>query len=377
VRTEVVDRFLASVGDLLQHQSRLETLQRDLPYWDGKPAFDEELAGMQRIVRDLRRRALDIRTTPVRRVLERLPRVASELARALGKSVRVELIGEEVEVDRAVLDHLDEPLLHLVRNALDHGLETAQERATAGKPPVGRLRIAATSGGGRLRVRVEDDGRGLAVERVRRRAMERGMPREVAEERLGDLLFEAGMSTADEVSEVSGRGVGLDAVKRTVESLGGSVRVVTPPEGGMAFELDLPSMVALQRILILHVGGHRVALPVSRLDCVIDVREASIERAGNEAFLVYQDEPIPMLDLAERIGLPRRGDDEGGNVVLLEARGFRLALRVSRAVGDQEVYVREVPRALASLKYLGGVAILSDGAPIFLLEIGGLLENFA
>jgi two-component system, chemotaxis family, sensor kinase CheA len=381
VRTEAVDRFLASVGDLMQHQARLEKLQRDLPYWDGKPEFDEELSGMQRIVRDLRRRALDIRTTPVRRVLERLPRVAGELARALGKSVRVDLVGEEVEVDRAVLDHLDEPLLHLVRNALDHGLETSEERATSGKPPVGRLRIAATSGGGRLKVRVEDDGRGLAVERVRRRAVERGMPREVAEdlptERLGELLFEPGMSTADEVSEVSGRGVGLDAVKRTIESLGGSVTVLIPPEGGMAFELDLPSMVALQRILVLHVGGHRVALPITRLDAVIDVREASIERAGGETFMVYQDEPIPLLDLAERIGLPRSRDDEGGNVVLIEARGFRLGLRVKRAVGDQEVYVREVPRALASLRHLGGVATLSDGAPVFLLEMGRLLENFA
>jgi two-component system chemotaxis sensor kinase CheA len=171
--------------------------------------------------------------------------------------------------------------------------------------------------------------------------------------------------------------VGLDAVKRTVESLGGSVSVLTPAEGGMAFELDLPSMVALQRVLVLHVGGHRVALPVTRLDAVIDVREASIEQAGGETFMVYQDEPIPLLDLAERIGLPASSEDESGNVVLLEARGFRLGLRVKRAVGDQEVYVREVPRALASLKHLAGVATLSDGVPVFLLEVGRLLENFA
>jgi len=380
VRTEALDRFLASVGDLLQRQARIETLQRALPYWDGKPEFDEELEAMQRTVRDLRRRALDIRTTPVRRVLERLPRVASELARTLGKSVRVDLIGEEVEVDRAVLDHLDEPLLHLVRNALDHGIESPQERVAKGKSSVGRLTIRAAGGGGRLTLRIEDDGRGIDIEKVRRCAVERGMSQAVAEdlpvERLGELLFEPGMSTRDSVSEVSGRGVGLDAVKRTVESLGGSVTLVIGPEGGMAFELDLPSMVALQRILILSVGGHRVALPVTRLDCVIDVSEASIERAGTESFLVYQDEPIPLLDLAERIGLPH-GRPGGGNVVLLEARGFRLGLRVDRAIADQEVYVREVPRALAGMKHLGGIAILSDGAPCFLLELGALLESFA
>ncbi len=364
----------------MQHQARLENLQRELPYWDGKPEFDEELEGMQRIVRDLRRRALDIRTTPVRRVLERLPRVARELATSLGKQVRVEIVGEEVEADRAVLDHLDDPLLHLVRNALDHGIELPERRKAAGKDPVGTLRITAASEGGRLSLRLEDDGCGLDAERVRRRAVERGMPSEVAEdlpiERLGELLFEAGMSTRDEVSELSGRGVGLDAVRRSVEALGGSVSVVSPEGGGMGFHLDLPSMVALQRVLILRVSGHRVALPVTRLDCVLDVRDSAIERAGDEAFLFYQDEPIPVFDLARHLALPVNEDDTAGNVVLLDARGFRLGMRVDRAQADQEVYVREVPAALAGLKHLGGVAILSDGAPIFLLELGALLENF-
>jgi len=364
----------------MQHQARLEDLQRALPYWDGKADFDEELEGMQRIVRDLRRRALDIRTTPVRRVLERLPRVAREIARSLGKQVRVEIAGEEVEADRAVLDHLDDPLLHLVRNALDHGLESPGERVAAGKDPMGTLRIHAAREGGRLALRLEDDGRGLDIEKVRARAVDRGMPQEVAEdlpiERLGELLFDAGMSTRDEVSELSGRGVGLDAVRRSVEALGGSVCVAQPRGGGMAFELDLPSMVALQRVLILRIAEHRIALPVTRLDCVIDVRETEIERAGGEAFLVYQDEPIPLFDLAQHLGLPDRTDDATGNVVLLEARGLRLGLRVDRAQADQEVYVREVPQALAELKHLGGVAVLSDGVPIFLLELGTLLENF-
>lgn len=381
VRTEAVDRFLASVGDLMLHQVRLEALKRHLPYWDDRPRFDEVLDGMHRIVRDLRRRALDIRTTPVRRVLERLPRVARELAASLGKRVRVELVGEEVEVDRAVLDHLDDPLLHLVRNSVDHGLEQPDARVAKGKDPVGLLRVSASSTGGRLLVSVEDDGRGLDAEGVRRRAIERGMPFEVAEdlpvERLGELLFEPGMSTRDEVSEVSGRGVGLDVVKRTIEGLGGSVAVVSRPGAGIRFMLDLPSMVALQRVLILCVRGHRVAIPVAPLDGVIDVREAQVERAGGEAFFMYQDEPIPMLDLAERVGLPPAVDDTSGNIVLLDARGFRLGLRVDRAAAYQEVYVREVPAALSGFSHLRGVAILSDGAPVFLLEVGALLEPFA
>ena len=264
VRIEAVDRFLASVGELMQRQARLEELHRASPLWDQHAEFGEQLDGMEHAVRELRRRALDIRTTPVRRVMERLPRVASELARELGKRVRVELRGEEVEVDRAILDHLDDPLLHLVRNAIDHGVETPDERERAGKDPVATLVLSASSAAGRLRVRLEEDGRGIDVEGVRRRAVERGLLLEmVAEdlppERICELIFEPGLSTRDSVTEVSGRGVGMDAVKRTIEGLGGSVSLENRVGLGTAIELELPTMAALQRVLVLEVGSERVA----------------------------------------------------------------------------------------------------------------------
>jgi len=381
VRAESVDRFLASVGDLMQRQARIEVLHRGMRHWELPREFTEELAAMERVVRELRRRALDIRTTPVRRVLERLPGIAGKLARALGKSVRVELAGEEVEVDRAVLDHLDEPLLHLVRNAIDHGIEPPDERRERGKPPTGLLRVSASRAAGRLELCIEDDGRGIDVERVRRLAVERGMfPEAVAEdlstERVCELLFEPGMSTKKQVSEVSGRGVGLDAVKRTVEGLGGSILAEAVPGSGMRFELDLPSMVALQRVLILWVHGHRVALPVNRVDRVIDVKQGELERVGNEIFFMFEEEPIPLLDLGEHLGLGPLQPDSGGNIVLLEMREFRLGLLIDRAAADQEVFVREVPPVLGGRKELGGVAVLPDGTPVFLLEIGVLVERF-
>jgi two-component system chemotaxis sensor kinase CheA len=382
VRAESVDRFLAVVGDLMQRQARLGALRRDAPFWRDHPEFGEELDRMGDAVRELRRRALVIRTTPVRRVLERLPRIASELGRALGKRVRVKLEGEEVEVDRAVLDHLDEPLLHLVRNAVDHGIERPEERARSGKDPTGTIRVSARRSGGRVRVRLEEDGRGIDVEGVRRRAVERGLlVAEVAEdlprERVCELVFEPGISTAAEVTAVSGRGVGLDAVKRSVEALGGSISVQSRPGAFTAFELDLPSMVALQRVLVAEVCGERVALAVASVQSVLGLDQGSLEGIGAEAFFVFREEPIPLLDLRRFVGFAPTPEERRGAVLVVDARGFRLGLRVDRALVELEVFVREVPRGVAAHPWLGGVAILPDGAPVFLLEVAELVKEAA
>jgi two-component system chemotaxis sensor kinase CheA len=307
--------------------------------------------------------------------------VAFDLGRELGKRVRVELAGEEVEVDRAVLDHLDDALIHLVRNAVDHGLESESERVAAGKDPVGLLRLGASRVAGRLHLRIDEDGRGIDIEKVRRRAIERGLLVEmVAEdlpaERIRELIFEPGLSTKDEVSDVSGRGVGLDAVKRQVEALGGTIRVESESGKGTAFLLDLPSMVTLQRVLVLQVGGQRVALPILAIEAVLSAADAAVEHAGVDSFFMFKDEPLPLVDLGPRIGLAAVPPG-AGCVVVLEARGFKLGVLVERVLDDLEVFVRETPEPLGGMSHLGGVAILRDGAPVFLLEIGSLVENFA
>jgi two-component system chemotaxis sensor kinase CheA len=382
VRADAIDRFLASVGELMQKHARLEELHVASPISELHAEFGEELDGMERVVRELRRRALDIRTSAVRRAFERLPRVASELARALDKRVEVTLEGDEVEVDRAVLDHLDDALLHLVRNAVDHGIEMPAKRTLAGKDPIASIRLSAARVGGRLHIRIADDGSGIDVEGVRRRAVEAGMmPEAVAEDlsadRIAELLFEPGLSTKDEVSEISGRGVGLDAVKRQIEALGGSISVESTPRQGTTFDIELPLMVALQRVLILEVGGERVALPVNRVESVLDVREGTIEGVGGEAFFVWNDEPMPLLDLAVRV-LARPGPERpGGRVVVIDDQGFRYGLRVDAVAADPEVFVREVPPVLRNVTPLAGVAILTDGEPVFLLEPGFLVGQSA
>jgi two-component system chemotaxis sensor kinase CheA len=382
VRADAMDRFLAAVGDLMQRQSRVESLVGDAPYFDGRRELTEELEGMELAARDLRRRALEIRTTPMRRLFDRVPRLASELARRLGKRVEVELGGEEVEVDRAVLDHLDDPLLHLVRNAIDHGIELPEERTALGKPAAGRIFLSAEKVGTRIRLQVREDGRGIDAERVRRKAIEGGLlleavAEDLPEPRVYELIFEPGMSTREAVTEVSGRGVGLDAVQRSVEALGGSIRVESAPGGGTTFELDLPSTVAVQRLLVLEVGRDRVTLPATRAERVVGLDDGLVEGVGGDAFFVWNDEPLPLLDLGPRLGCEEREETArlAGTAVLLEVKGFRLALRVDRAAEEVEAFVREVPRALAGHPLLGGVAVLPDGAPVFLLEPGGLVEE--
>lgn len=364
----------------MQHQDRLVALHRKAPIWSGQSDFGEELDAMERVVRDLRRRALDVRTTAVRRVLERIPRVAAELARSLEKRVEVTISGDEVEVDRAVLDHIDDALLHLVRNAVDHGIESPAEREQAGKDPIGSICLEATQAAGRLQLRLIDDGAGIDVERVRARAVESGMlPEAVAEdlpaERVIEYLFEPGLSTKDEVSEVSGRGVGMDAVKRQLESLGGQISVTSIPGAGTTMEIDLPSMVALQRVLIAEVQGGRVALPVGSVQAVVALEAGEVEGVGGDAFFVWKDEPLPLIDLNARMGLGTV-EDQRGSVVVLDAQGFRLGVRVERVAASHEVMVREAPDILSAIKPISGVALLADGEPVFLLEPGPLVEEF-
>jgi two-component system chemotaxis sensor kinase CheA len=179
------------------------------------------------------------------------------------------------------------------------------------------------------------------------------------------------------VTDISGRGVGMDAVKRAVEALGGTITLESSPGKGTAIELDLPSMVALQRVLLVQVGGERVALPVLPLEAVLGSEEARVEREdGVDAFFLYKEEPLPLLDLGQQIGLPRVEHTHSGNVLVLEVRGFKLGLHVERAIGNLEVYVRDVPPPLDTIAVLGGVAVLPDGAPVFLLELGVVVERF-
>ncbi|MEE8581625.1 MAG: chemotaxis protein CheW [Myxococcota bacterium] len=332
---------------------------------------------MERTVSELQRRVLDLRTTPIRRAMETLPRAARRVAEASGKRVEVELIGAELELDRSILDRLGDPLLHMVRNAVDHGIESPAARRKAGKDEVGHLFIEARRKRDAILIEVRDDGAGIDLDAVRARAVEAGLVHaDLAEDmpahEVAALIFHPGLSTAESVSAVSGRGVGMDAVKTTVESLGGSVELRTQRGRGTTTTLVVPIAAAVQRVLLVAVSGERVAIPVARVARILELPAAMIEQSGKEAFALIDDKPVPVLDLAECLALEERSGVDLVPLALVEIRGEPIALRVDRFVGQQEIYLKPVPELLAQIRVLAGLTVLGDGSPVFLLDLNQL-----
>jgi two-component system chemotaxis sensor kinase CheA len=372
VRTDTLDRFLSSVGEVILSASQLRTvadeggLECTAPVASG---FDH----MDRVVGDLQRRALDLRTAPLLRVMEQLPRVARELAQKLGKGVQVELAGAQLELDRSILDRLSDPLVHLIRNAVDHGLELPDARREAGKPEAGRILIQARRERDSIRVSVEDDGAGLDLEAVRARAVAAGLvhgdlAEDLPPDQIAALVFRPGLSTRQTVSDVSGRGVGMDAVKATVEALGGRVELSSSSGLGTTTSLVVPITAAIQRVLLVGSGPETVALPISKVERIVELEPGAIERAGRESFALVDDVPVLVVDLAERLGLASGSTAGSVHLVLAEIRGERIGLIVERLEGQQEIYVKPVPSLLTGLRLLGGLTVLGDGRPIFLLD---------
>jgi two-component system chemotaxis sensor kinase CheA len=374
VRTETLDRLLSSVGEVILASSQLRTKAAD-----GQAAaeLDSGLDRMDRIVGDLQRRALRLRTAPLLRVVDALPRTAREVASALGKQVEVELRGAELELDRAILDRLADPLVHLVRNAVDHGIEPPEKRREAGKPPAGRIVIDARRERDHVRISVADDGKGIDLESVRRRAIEAGilhadLAADLAPADVAALVFRPGVSTATTVSEVSGRGVGMDAVKSTIEGLGGRVELESHAGLGTTTILLVPITAALQRVLLVELGVERVAIPIAKVERVVEAERAAIEETGREAFTVVDDQPLLVIDLAARLGIEPGPRGRVVPLVLAELREQRVALLVDRLDRQQEIYVKPLPRLLASARGLAGLTVLGDGRPVFLLDLNQL-----
>ena len=372
VQTETLDRFLGTVGEVILNTSQVRTAgAADVP--DRGAQLAASLDRMDRVVGDLQLRALELRTTPLLRIVEPLPRMARDVAQRLGKRVEVEIHGGELELDRSILDRLSDPLVHLIRNAVDHGIETPAERTAAGKPPTGRIRIDARREKDLIRIAVGDDGAGMDLEALRRRAVEGGLLHpDVAEDlpasELAALVFHPGLSTAEVVSEISGRGVGMDAVRSTIEALGGDIELRTDRGRGTTTTLSAPISAAVQKVLLLSAGDETVAIPIARVERIVEVDAEAIERSSHDAFAMVDDEPVPLLDLGPRLCLAGDSGQPVSTLVLVDVRGERMALRVDRVSGQQQIYVKPVPELLAPVRALAGLTILGDGRPVFVLD---------
>ncbi len=376
VRTEILDGFLDAVGELILATARIREVGRSLPQ-DHRAALDEGVDRLHGIVKDLHDKVMTVRMTPLALVTERLPRAARDLARKLGKQIEVEVKGAEIELDRALLEELSDPVLHLLRNAVDHGVEAPHLRLLAGKPAAGRVTVHARRERDRVILEVADDGKGMDPAKLRAAVVARGALGKEQADALGDreallLACLPGISTAEVVTDVSGRGVGLDAVKRTIESVGGTLEIDSAPGAGSRVTLRLPLTVAVQPVLLVRVAGEVLGLPIAKVHGAAHVEMSRLDRSRGEPVLLYDGELVPVHGLDRLLGFPGAMRDERA-VVVAEGGDGRIGLAVDALLGQQEAVLKPLGAPLDAVAGLSAVTVLGSGRPVFILDVQRLL----
>jgi len=340
--------------------------------------LDADVRRLEHVAAELHDGVRRLRMVPVGVTLAGLPRLVRDTAAACGKQARLDLVGESTEVDRPVLEEITGALIHLVRNAVDHGLEDPRRRAAAGKPTVGTVAVRAREEGNTLVLEVADDGAGIDVDAVRRRGVELGLVSAEQAAAAGlDLVFRPGFSTAGRITEVSGRGVGLDAVTTTVESLQGSVEVATEPGAGTTFTLTLPLTLATTRCLVLRAAGRTMALPLATVSRVARIGEGDLGRSGGRAALRGPGAPVALAGLADVLGLAPAGDGAAGRegrparlAVISATGGASAGVVVDEIQGEEEIVVTALPPPLRRVRFTAGATVLGTGEVVPVLHAG-------
>jgi two-component system chemotaxis sensor kinase CheA len=329
---------------------------------------------MSRQLRDLREGVMRVRMVQVGEIFERMRFVVRDLARESGKEIRLELLGQETEIDKFLVERMTDPLLHLVRNAVSHGLETVGERTAKGKPPEGKLTLRAATSGENVLIEIADDGRGVDAERVAARARERGLITgdvRLDEALLLKLICAPGFSTRDEADRASGRGVGMDVVCSTVEELGGTLTLATEKERGTRFRVELPLTLAIADAIIATVGGQRFAFPQTVVREVIEVEASSVKVLENNEIVPYRGGVLPLVRLARLFGLEETTGDSF-HVFVIGGGASAVGLAVERAVGQREVVVRGLNDPLVKVAGVAGATDLGDGRVVLILDVAAL-----
>ncbi len=377
VKTEILDHFLDTVGELILATSRLRDLGRRLPA-EHRPAHEDGVDRLHSIVKDLHDKVMAVRMTPLALITARLPRAARDLARKTAKQVDVAVAGAEIEIDRAILDELSDPLLHVLRNAVDHGIEPPHLRLLAGKPATGRVVVAAKRERDRVLLEISDDGKGMDPAKLRAAAVARGALRPDQAAHLSDrealmLACLPGVSTAETVTDVSGRGVGMDAVKRTVEAMGGTLEIDSAPGAGTRLTFRLPLTVAVQPVLLVRVGEEVLGLPVAKVHGATEVEMRRLETSQGSPMLGYDGAHVPVHDLAHLLGIPGGAPRPTRSVVVAEGEGGRIGLAVDALLGQEEAVLKPLQEPLDLVPGLSAVTVLGSGRPVFILDVPRLL----
>jgi len=372
VELDKLDRLVNLVGELVITQAMLA--QRLSEHGLGGTS---ELSSLENLTRELQDSAMSIRAQPMKTVFSRVPRIIRELESDTGKRVRLQVDGEMTEVDKTVVERIGEPLTHLIRNAVDHGLEGPQERVAAGKTEEGTVRVAAEQRSGRIVITVEDDGRGIDRERVRAKAIERGIvaaDTPLSDEDIDNLIFAPGFSTAEKVSNISGRGVGMDVVRRNVQALGGRIGVSSRFGLGTSFTLSLPLTLAVLDGMIVRVGDQTFVIPLGNIVESLRAQQTQISYLGdNAALLDVRGAQLPVINIGALLDIDGKSEPDGTVMIVVESDAGPAVIMVDTIEDQRQVVVKSLEANYQAIPGVSGATILGDGRVALILDVEGVI----
>ncbi len=376
VDIEKLDTLMNLVGELVTNKVRLEQIGMTHRLTE----LTETLEQMDRVTTDLQSVVMKVRMVPVSQVFNRFPRMVRDLAKELNKDINLTIEGEDTELDRTVIDEIGDPLMHLLRNSLDHGVEHPDDREAKGKPRTGEVGLIARHEGNNVVIMVTDDGSGINADKIRNKAVEKGMISREDADALPDadavrLIFLPGFSTAETITDVSGRGVGMDVVRSKIESLGGHVDVETKIDEGSVFKIKLPLTLAIIQAMLVKVQDEMYAIPLGSIDSTLNITPNDIKTVQNKEVIVLRGQIIPIARLNEVLSVPQGQSNEEDDifVVVVHVGDHKIGIVVDNLIGQQEIVIKTLGKLLSGLKMLAGATVLGDGHVAMILDVSALM----
>ena len=363
--------------ELVIDRGRLEQIASEIDH----PELTETVEKISRVTSNLQTNILHIRMVPIEIVFNRFPKMIRQLSRELGKKIRLEITGQDTELDRTVIDEIGDPLIHLLRNSADHGIEMPEERKVLGKPEEGKILLKAYHSGNQVFIEVEDDGAGIDRDKVLQKALEKGIvsheeSSQLTDQEIYELIFASGFSTAEKVSDISGRGVGLDVVKNTIESLGGIITVSSEPKKGTKFLIQLPLTLSIISVLLVQVEDEKYGIPLTSIVETALIEKEQIRFAHDRPVIDFRGKIIPLLSLKDIFQVPETSVRSDGRIAIVIVRkGEKLAaLIVDDFIGQQEVVLKSLGNYLKDVFAISGATILGDGHVSLIIDCNALIK---
>ena len=375
VDIEKLDTLMNLMGELVINKVRLEQIGQTHRLAD----LTETLEQMDRVTTDLQNIVMKVRMVPVSSVFNRFPRMVRDIAKELNKEINLTIEGEETELDRTVIDEIGDPIMHLLRNSCDHGVEEPDVRESKGKPRAGEVGLIARHEGNNVVIMVTDDGAGIDAAKIRAKAVEKGMISQEEADKMDDadavrLIFLPGFSTADHISDISGRGVGMDVVRSKIEALSGHVDVETKIDEGSVFKIKLPLTLAIIQAMLVKVQEEMYAIPLGSIDSTINIQESEIKTVQNKEVIVLRGEIIPIIRMEKMLQVPHVKDSDETFVVVVHTGDAKAGIVVDNLIGQQEIVIKTLGSLFTGLKMFSGATVLGDGRVALILDVATMMQ---